>query len=75
LNTFIEVEALTSGRDGNPTVQNTDRMVDVEEFPSPRISKDLRLRHYCEVEHCRANEKILWLIILVSCTEQPPRVS
>jgi hypothetical protein len=49
-------------------VPNQDCMVDVEEFLSPRSSRDSRLRQHCEVEHCRAKEelRVLWSTILVS---------
>jgi hypothetical protein len=33
-------------------------MVDVEEFASPRSSRDSWLRQHCEVEHCRAKEEL-----------------
>jgi hypothetical protein len=78
LNTFIGVEALNSevlisslGIDGSLMVPNQDCMMDVEEFASPRTSRDSRLEQHCEVEHCRAKEelRVLWSAILVFCAE------
>jgi len=46
-------------------VADQDCMVDVEEFPSPRSSRDSQLWQQCEVEHCCAKE-LLWSTILVS---------
>jgi hypothetical protein len=59
------------GIDGSPMVPNQDCMVDVEEFPSPRSSRDSQLQHHYEVKHCHAKEepRVLWSTILVSCTE------
>jgi hypothetical protein len=56
------------GIDGSPTVPNQDCMVDMEEFPSPRSSRDSRLLQHCMVEHCGAKEElqVLWSTILVS---------
>lgn len=60
--------ALSSlGRDGSLTVLNQDYMVDVEEFPSSRNSRDSWLWKNCKVEHCHAKESV-WSTILVSCT-------
>jgi hypothetical protein len=52
-------------------VPNQDCMVDVEEFPSPRSSRDSQLWQHCEVKHCRAKEElqVLRSTILVSWTK------
>jgi hypothetical protein len=55
-------------------VPNQDCMVDVEEFPSPRSSRDSRLWQHCVVEHCRAKElesfgQQSWSLVPISLLE------
>ena len=57
---------LSLGTDGSPTVPDQDCVLDVEEFPSTKISRDLQLRQHWEVEHFRAREELLWSKIRVS---------
>jgi len=47
-------------------VPDQDCMVNVEEFPSPRSSRDPQLQQHCEVEYCHVKEKQLWSTVLVS---------
>jgi len=47
-------------------VPDQDCMVNVEEFPSPRSSRDSQLQQHGEVEYCHAKEKQLWSTVLVS---------
>lgn len=46
-------------------VPKQDCVMDVEEFCSPRSSRDSQLWQHCEVEHCHEKEE-LWSTILVS---------
>jgi hypothetical protein len=46
------------GIDGSLTMPNQGCMVDVEEFPSLRSSRNSQLQQHCEVKHCHAKEEL-----------------
>jgi len=52
-------------------IGDKDCMVDVEEFSSPKISRNSQLWQHCEVKH-GAKEELLWSTHLVSIAKQLP---